>query len=456
MSQDHSPYHSSDMNDSIENIESVTSPLVPVQNSVGTRIDNKLGTVQMICSDEVFNTQYFELISPLCRNTTLGKFISLPSTKEQLLSQRKCEITFMPPDRLGILLKYVHTRGNIIDDVDNKREKIARELRLCNVSISEALKYTQLENIQSTSDIWVRNCFFGDVDIANVIIKHDLERKGSVAFDAVAQTVGLEVLTKEWKDAAEFLCEHYCGMSVDMALSRLLMYYLAQMKMGEITDFACETIMTFDTIKEHKKDVELAIGKHFHNGGSSTSGIVSMIKFYDINVNLAKAEAISTYYEFGVSGEVLLNLFNDLGNVDWEISIINPKQQKWYLRNDKTEKLLIFLDHCQNTFALHLQKGFDSTTQTMKLFSIKNNNSIPYTSLECKQQLRIGQELDGSFWSHSINGCVFLRLTSPLSISFQNIETQFNDPSGLGDMLFMSLETAQLKDIILFKNSNHF
>ncbi|KAL7720038.1 BTB domain-containing protein [Entamoeba marina] len=445
MSQDHSPYHSSDMNDSIENIESVTSPLaVPVQNSVGTRIDNKLGTVQLICRDEVFNTQYFELISPLCRNTTLGKFISLPSTKEQLLSQRKCEITFMPPNRLGILLKYIM-----------KEKKIARELRLCNVSISEALKYTQLENIQSTSVVWVRNCFFGDVDIANVIIKHDLERKGSVAFDTVAQTVGLEVLAKEWKDAAEILSEHYCGMSVDMALSRLLMYYLTQMKMGEITDFACETIMTFDATKEHKKDVELAIGKHFHNGGHSTSGIVSMIEFYDINVNLAKAEAISTYYEFGVSGEVLLNLFNDLGNADWAINIINPKQQKWYLRDAKTEKLLIFLDHYKNIFALHLPKGFDSTTQTIKLFSIKNNNSIPYTLLECKQQLRIGQELDGSFWSHSINGCVFLRLTSPLSISFQNIETQFNDPSGLGDMLFMGLETAQLKDIILFKNSNH-
>ncbi|GAB1225818.1 hypothetical protein ENUP19_0263G0038 [Entamoeba nuttalli] len=418
------------------------------------RKDTKPGMVQLKCEGQTINIMYIELISPFCGNTVLGKFIMLPTTQDKLIRLKSCQVDIMPFERLSILIKYIHSRNHhqILEDCSQEeREKVAKELRLCEVSLQDTLKYTSLENESLTSNMWIRNCFFGDVDIANVIIKHDNDRRVIVAFDTVAQNVGLDVLINNWRATAELFTEHYCGMSLNDSLQRLKMYYITQMKLGELNDFMCETMITLDKTKEYKNEVEIAIGKYLQEKGSSLNNMVKIIEYYNINVNEAKSKAITFFFSFEIPAEIITKLFNDIGRAEWKITKIRSTEENIDSLKTNDEKILIFLDYYHNVFGIYLPNGLVESDQSICLFTLRNNNNIPYTFISSKQQVHLSLIPEGALWSFAINSVLYFRLLSPFCISIGDIDSCFNEPTQLNEMLFMGTSEAMLKDIIVFE-----
>ncbi|EMS16968.1 hypothetical protein KM1_274210 [Entamoeba histolytica HM-3:IMSS] len=213
----------------------------------------------------------------------------------------------------------------------------------------------------------------------------------------------------------------------------------------------CETMITLDKTKEYKNEVEIAIGKYLQEKGSSLNNMVKLIEYYNINVNEAKSKAISFFFNFEIPAEIITKLFNDIGRAEWKITKIRSTEENIDSLKTNDEKILIFLDYYHNVFGIYLPNGLVESDQSICLFTLRNNNNIPYTFISSKEQVHLSLIPEGALWSFAINSVIYFRLLSPFCISIGDIDSCFNEPTQLNEMLFMGTSEAMLKDIIVFE-----
>ncbi|ELP94024.1 hypothetical protein EIN_182510 [Entamoeba invadens IP1] len=254
----------------------------------------------------------------------------------------------------------------------------------------------------------------------------------------------------EWRKAAELFSTHYCGMSLNEALLDLKKYFVTQMKMGELTDFMCETMMTLDQAREFRDVVEIAIGKELQNKVNAISNMVKIIEFYSIDVNKAKAKSLEFYFDFLVKTDDIRQLFQDVGMAEWAVRKAGEEDCA-EMRSGGT--MIVFRDYFKNVFGIHLPVGVCEEEQHISLFSLRNNNNTGYLFLTPKKDVKLARVVDGAFWTYCIDDVLYLRTTRPFAVCFKNINKVFNDTSGLNESLCMGTSEGMLKDIVLFESN---
>lgn len=300
--------------------------------------------ITLKCEGKTITITSTELNSIFTQHTILWDYFQQPQIQERLKKHQNCIINFLPYERLEILIEYIRHRINATIpklSSQKERENIVKQLRICKVSLTESLMYCDLSNESLTSEMWIRNCFFGDEDIGRVVIKHDINRKLNASFDMILRNCGIDLIINEWRSSAELLSQHYCGMSLDESLNQMKVFYITQLKLGEIEVFACELIYTLDKKKEYRNEIEIVIGKYLIQKDSMENSpmnilyensaiqinkeIVKLIEYYSIDILLAKCKALVYLMDISVDPELFLLMFSDL-----------KKQQIKYTKLDVT------------------------------------------------------------------------------------------------------------------------
>ena len=348
------------------------------------------------CEGNVISISSKDLNSLYFQNTMLGEYIQQPQIQERLKKHQIININFMPFQRLEILIEYVVNRVNGKQKffiTQEEREYTVKQLRMCKVSLTESLMYTDLSNESLTSEMWIRNCFFGDEDIAKIVIKHDTNRKVNAPFDFILRNCGIELIDNEWRASAEILSQHYCGMTLDESLEQMKLFYITQLKLGEIEFFACELMYKLDKKKEYRNEIEIAIGKYLikketleNNSNTSNDfaneqnkGIVKLIEYYSIDILLAKCKALVFMMDISVDHELFVKLLSDLYKPQFKYTKLDLKNNdlaaiKSLRINNQSLGIYQNIQYQNLSSQTNQQNGSNSNTNRNSINQMNSNN----------------------------------------------------------------------------------